>query len=82
MKNDNNKIQDDELREEYDFSSMPGGTKGKYTQQYAQGANIVLLDPDVARAFPTGESVNKALRMLIRVAEESQEDIKRRRKAG
>ena len=43
--------------------------RGKYAQRYKQGTNLVLLDPDVADAFPTGDSVNEALRLLMRIAE-------------
>ena len=42
----------DELREEYDFSR---GERGKYASRYAQGSNVVVLDPDVAAAFPNAD---------------------------
>ncbi len=48
-------------RGEYKFS---GGIRGKYAKRYAQGSNVVILDPDVAEAFPTAEKVNKALRKV------------------
>ena len=60
---------DDELRPEYDLSQLQGGVRGKYAQRYTQGTNLVLLDPDVADAFPTEDSVNEALRLLMRIAE-------------
>ena len=60
---------DDELRPEYDLSQLQGGVRGKYVQRYKQGTNLVLLDPDVADAFPTEDSVNEALRLLMRIAE-------------
>ncbi len=53
---------------EYDFHQ---GIRGRYAREYASGTNIVVLDPDVASAFPDSESVNEALRMLIRIARES-----------
>jgi hypothetical protein len=59
----------DELRPEYDLSQLQGGVRGKYVQRYKQGTNLVLLDPDVADAFPTEDAVNEALRMLMRIAE-------------
>ena len=59
---------EDELRGEYDFSQLEGGVRGKYAAQYQAGTNLVLLAPDVAEAFPTEESVNQALRLLIRIA--------------
>ena len=60
---------DDELRPEYDLSQLQGGVRGKYAQRYKQGTNLVLLAPDVADAFPTEDSVNEALRLLMRIAE-------------
>lgn len=59
---------DDELRAEYDFAQLKGGIKGKYAMRYRAGTNLVLLAPDVAEAFPTDESVNEALRLLIQIA--------------
>ena len=60
---------EDELRPEYDFSDMKGGVRGKYFESYRAGTNVVLLDPDVARAFPTSDSVNEALRLLMQIAQ-------------
>ena len=42
---------------EYDFSK---GVRGKYAKQYAEGSNVVVLSPDVAKIFRTSESVTKA----------------------
>ena len=56
----------DELRPEYDFS---GGVRCKHHAAYKAGTNVVLLDPDVARAFPDSSSVNTALRLLLEIAE-------------
>ncbi|MGH2414701.1 MAG: hypothetical protein ACRDEA_13645 [Microcystaceae cyanobacterium] len=63
---------EDELRPEYDFSQLDGGVRGKYAQRYQEGTNLVLLDPDVAQAFPTDEAVNEALRLLIQISERRQ----------
>ena len=52
-------------RAEYDFSA---GVRGKYAQRYERGTNVVLLDPEVARAFPDSESVNAALSALLAIA--------------
>ena len=68
MKTDIESEFEDDLRPEYDFATMADGTRGKYVERYRVSTNLVLLDPDVARAFPTGESVNEALRLLIQVA--------------
>ncbi|HDH11289.1 MAG TPA: hypothetical protein ENG83_03650 [Nitrospirae bacterium] len=61
---------DDDLRAEYDFYKLKGGVRGKYAKQYHAGTNIVLLAPDVAKAFPTDEAVNEALRQLIKLAKD------------
>jgi hypothetical protein len=53
---------DDDMRPEYDFSD---GVRGKYAKRFAEGTNIVVLDPDVAEQFKTSEDVNKALRELV-----------------
>jgi hypothetical protein len=63
---------DDELRSEYDFAHMTGGVKGKYIERYRTNTNLVLLDPDVAEAFPNDEAVNDALRLLIQIAQRQQ----------
>lgn len=59
----------DELRPEYDLATLGPGVRGKYLERASTGTNVVRLDPDVATAFPTSESVNTALRMLVDVAE-------------
>jgi len=51
----------DTMRDNYDFS---GGVRGKYADRYADGSNVVVLDPDVSQHFRTAEDVNKALREL------------------
>lgn len=69
MKKEDNLELEDELRPEYDFANMQGGIRGKYAEKLHQGSNIVVLAPDVAKAFPTEESVNEALRLLIKLAQ-------------
>jgi hypothetical protein len=59
----------DELRPEYDFSQLKGGVRGKYAERYREGTNLILLDPDVAAAFPDAKSVNEALRRLLQEKE-------------
>jgi hypothetical protein len=63
--------QADELRHEYDPSKLEGGVRGKYVARYKAGTNLVLLSPEVASHFPDDQSVNRALRKLIRVAKSS-----------
>jgi hypothetical protein len=61
----------DDLRPEYrrkDFGPM---VRGKYAARMKEGSNIVVLDPDVAEAFPNGEAVNQALRALLKLAKSS-----------
>jgi hypothetical protein len=57
--------EEDDLQPEYDFSQMQGGVRGKYVERYRQGTNLVLLDPDIAAAFPDAKAVNDALRLLL-----------------
>ena len=56
---------DDEMRPEYDCSH---GVRGKHHAAYHAGTNVVLLDADVAKAFPDSASVNRAFRLLLDLA--------------
>lgn len=57
----------DDLRAEYQLSDFKAkGVRGKYLKRYRAGTNLVLLTPDVARAFPTDKAVNDALSSLMR----------------
>ena len=55
---------DQDMLEEYDFSK---GVKGKYADRFREGTNLVLLDRDVAEAFPSDEAVNTALRLVMQL---------------
>ena len=58
----------DELRPEYDLRRLlRTGVRGKYAQRYQAGTNLVLLDPDVRRAFRDGKAVNDALRLVMQL---------------
>ncbi len=67
---------DPDMLEEYDFSK---GVRGKYAKRYAEGTNVVVIEPDVAQYFPDHATVNEALRSLLpivkaqakRIAEQS-----------
>jgi hypothetical protein len=59
---------DYELRDEYDLSKLTVVAKGRYAPHRRAGKNVVLLAPDVVRAFPTDESVNEALRLVLQMA--------------
>ena len=50
------------MKKEYDFSK---GVRGKYAERFEKGTNLVLLEPEVAKYFPTAKAVNRALRSLI-----------------
>ena len=60
----------DDIRPEYNFSSMQGGVRGKYAARFRAGTNLVLLDPEVAEAFPTDAAVNQTLRAVLDMANE------------
>ena len=61
MKEDPQSHGEPDMLNKYDFSSR---VRGKYAERYAEGSNVVMLDPDVAKVFPDAESVNQALRAL------------------
>lgn len=68
MKKNGKHRSNDGMRSEYDFSSMKGGVRGKYYERYRKGTNVVLLEPDVAEAFPSEDAVNEALRGILGTA--------------
>ena len=58
----------DDLRPEYDLKTLlKGAVRGKYVRQYRSGTNLVLLEPDVAKAFTSAQAVNAALRLVIQL---------------
>jgi hypothetical protein len=63
MKKASNKSTGKEIQKEYDFSH---GERGKYARRLAQGTNVVVLEPDVAKVFPNSKVVNISLREIIR----------------
>lgn len=63
----------DELRSEYDDTTLKNGVRGKYAEQYAAGTNIVRLAPDVVAAFPNEEAVNEALRFVLKVMDDAKQ---------
>ncbi len=59
----------DELRPEYDFDYSKG-VRGKYYKRILkEGANVVVLEPDVAKAFPNSAAVNDALRVVLKAGQ-------------
>jgi len=57
----------DTMRPEYDFSS---GVRGKHAAKYAQGTNVVVLEPDVKREFRTTQQVNETLRAVSKLLQQ------------
>jgi ribose 1,5-bisphosphokinase PhnN len=64
MKKPSTKSADKDMRAEYDFSR---GVRGKYFRRYQRGANVVVLEPDVAKIFPNAGAVNDSLRALANI---------------
>src|SRR5512146_2328852 len=58
----------DDPRPEYDLASVTGRVQGKYYQRARAGSNLVLLEPEIAEAFPDSRSVNESLGLLLRLA--------------
>ena len=52
----------DTMRDEYPGNLIKSGVRGKYAKSYRGGTNVVLIDPDLHKLFPTSEAVNRALR--------------------
>jgi len=70
MKKNFSNEMDDELRPEYDLKALlKRGVRGKYADRFREGTNLVLLDPDIAQAFPDAAAVNEALRLVIQLTE-------------
>ena len=72
------RVDEDTMRPEYDFS---GATRGVTAGRYAQGTNVVILDPDVAALYPDAASVNEALRALAKIAESTAKRRAKKRSA-
>jgi hypothetical protein len=64
MKQPSAKSADKDLQPEYDFSN---GVRGKHFRRYHRGTNVVVLEPDVAKAFPNAGAVNDSLRALANI---------------
>jgi hypothetical protein len=67
MKKNSIKKQDEyDLKEEYDLSKMTILPKGRFDPKRRIGNNVIVLEPDVAKAFPDDEAVNEALRLILK----------------
>jgi hypothetical protein len=67
-KNSTKKLDDYDLRAEYDLSKMTVMSKGRFEPKRRIGSNVIVLEPDVAKAFPDDEAVNEALRPLLKAS--------------
>ena len=57
-------VPDDDMLPHYDFR---GGVRGKYARDYGRSENLRILAPDLLEVFPDSESVNEALRTIVRI---------------
>ena len=80
MKKKSRKDLDDDLRPEYDFSTMRIVARGP--KRKVPKPKIIHLQPDVAKTFPDDESVNEALRLLIRLAKDQTQQRQPKRRVG
>ncbi len=72
MKDTIEKQHSNTLRKEYDFNKLKEGISGKYSKEFKKHNNIILLEPEVAKFFPTSKDVNSALKLFIKIASNSQ----------
>ena len=72
----------EEMRKEYRREDLGVGVRGKYYNEYKKGTNLILLSPDVAAVFPDEDSVNNALRSLMKLAQNSTVPKKRSTRAA
>jgi hypothetical protein len=70
------------LRAEYRREDLGRGVRGKYFASFQEGSNLVLLNPEIAKAFPTAEAVNEALRGLLVLAKRTSRPTRRSRRNG
>ncbi len=63
-----NPEEDESMLPEYDFSH---GVRGKHHEAYKAGTNVIFLDPDLAKVFADSASVNRILRLLLKLAKEN-----------
>jgi hypothetical protein len=73
MREKSMKKQDNDMLDEYDFSK---GIRGKYEKKYAEGSNIIVIEPEVSKEFPDAESVNEALKHLMLIIKKHQKKVR------
>lgn len=70
------------MRPEYDFASMKGGVRGKYAKRLRADSNLVVLEPDLATAFPSDDAVNQMLRAALTAAKRFSKQPRARRRVN
>lgn len=70
-------VETDDLRPEYRREDLGKGVRGKYFAAYQKGSNLVLLRPEIAKAFPTSEAVNEALSGLLELTKQTRKLARR-----
>jgi hypothetical protein len=70
MKKANHRAGDD-MRPEYRRSDLGTLVRGKYAQRMRESSNVVVIEPDLTKAFPNAKAVNAALRRLLRTRKTS-----------
>ena len=70
-------LESDDLRPEYRREDLGKGVRGTYFEAYQKGSNLVLLRPEIAKAFPTSEAVNEALGGLLQLTEQTKKLARR-----
>lgn len=61
----------DDVRTEYRREDLGKGVRGKYYKRFTKGTNLVLLEDEVAKAFPTAQAVNEALSALLQLTNQT-----------
>jgi hypothetical protein len=69
----------DDLRPEYSRADFGAFVRGKYIERLREKSNVVVLDPEIAKVFPNGDSVNAALRALAEIAKRTSSPRRRDR---
>ncbi len=76
MKQASVKRLDDDLRPEYDLAKLKGGVRGKYYRRVVAGTNLMLIEPELAEVFGDAEAVNRALRLLVDIAQATADPVR------
>lgn len=72
----------DEMRAEYQRSDFKKLERGKFFKEVAKGTGVALIDPAIAKSFPTSEAVNEALRNLLTLTEQTSRITARSKRAS